>query len=225
MIKLYTPEEYGQAKSRDKLPLKCKQCTKTFYKTKHYIQQCIRGRCAKAIFCSLGCCGSARKTKEIVTCSQCKKSFRKAANQIKRYTNHFCSRSCACTYNNTHKTQGTRVSKLEVWLQEVLPPLYPDLVFHFNRKDAINSELDIYIPSLKLAFELNGIFHYEPIFGKDKLDKIENNDERKFQACLEAGIEMCTIDVSSLSYFKPNKAKKYLNIIEDIIYRNICKLF
>jgi len=49
--------------------------------------------------------------------------------------------------------------------------LYPDLVIHFNKKDAINSELDIYIPSLKLAFELNGIFHYEPIFGKENFLK------------------------------------------------------
>ena len=99
----------------------------------------------------------------------------------------------------------------------MLPTKYPDLEFYFNRKDAINSELDIYIPKLKLAFELNGIFHYEPIYGADKLNQTQNNDRRKFQACLEQGIELCIIDTSSLSYFKPDKVQKYLDIIVNII--------
>ena len=79
---------------------------------------------------------------------------------------------------------------------------YPNLEIHYNRKDAINSELDIYIPELELAFELNGIFHYEPIYGAEKLQQIQNNDDRKFQACLEKGISLCIIDTSSLKYFK-----------------------
>jgi hypothetical protein len=95
--------------------------------------------------------------------------------------------------------------------------LYPNLEFHFNRKDAINSELDIYIPTLKLAFELNGIFHYEPIYGSEKLDQIKNNDSRKYQACIEKNIELCIIDSSGLKYFKPEKCQKYLDIITNII--------
>ena len=75
----------------------------------------------------------------------------------------------------------------------------------------------IHIPSLNLAFELNGIFHYEPIFGQDKLDSIINNDNRKFQACLEKTIELVIIDAASLQYFKPQNAKKYLDIIISII--------
>jgi hypothetical protein len=102
-------------------------------------------------------------------------------------------------------------------LEQQLPILYPDMEFHFNRKDTINSELDIYIPTLSLAFELNGIFHYEPIYGPDKLSQIQNNDHRKFQACLEKGIELCITDTSSLSYFKEQSAKKYLDIITNII--------
>jgi hypothetical protein len=102
-------------------------------------------------------------------------------------------------------------------LEEELKIKYNKLEIHFNRKDTINSELDIYIPSMKLAFELNGIFHYEPIYGDKKLNQIQNNDTRKFQACLEKGIEMCIIDVSSLSYFKPANAKKYLDIVCGLI--------
>lgn len=95
--------------------------------------------------------------------------------------------------------------------------MYPSLDIHYNRKDAIDAELDIYIPSINLAIELNGIFHYEPIYGEKKLLQIQNNDQRKFQACLEKKIELCWIDTSSFTYFKVNKAQNYLQIITQII--------
>lgn len=158
-----------------------------------------------------------RQPKQNVFCKNCNKEFKKTVAEIKNTKNNFCCQSCAAIYNNTHKTKGIRVSKLEVWLAKELPKLYPNLEFHFNRKDTINSELDIYIPSLKLAFELNGIFHYEPIFGKEKLKSIKNNDNRKFQACIENNIELCIIDSSSLGYFKLDKVKKYLDMIKHII--------
>ena len=74
-----------------------------------------------------------------------------------------------------------------------------------------------------MAFELNGIFHYEPIYGEEKLDKIQNNDERKFAACREAGISLCIIDTSSQKYVKPNTSKKYLDIIIEIINKHTDK--
>lgn len=158
-----------------------------------------------------------KKIPQLIKCSNCGVEKTKFACDLKKVKNSFCSSSCAATYNNTHKTHGYRRSKLEKWLESELLRIFPDLDFHFNRKDAISSELDIYIPSLKLAFELNGIFHYEPIYGEEKLKQIQNNDSRKFQACLEKGIELCIIDSSKFSYFKPEKAQKYLDIILMII--------
>jgi hypothetical protein len=102
--------------------------------------------------------------------------------------------------------------------------LYPSLEFHFNRKDTINSELDIYIPSLKLAFELNGIYHYEPIHGVEKLATIQNNDSRKLQACIERGISFCTVDTSGSKNFKPERDQKYLEIICEIITEELALL-
>lgn len=205
-------------KNTDKKPLQCYECSKSFMMTVKQIKCALNTKhIYTGKYCSKTCTYSARNIQINVQCNQCSKSFMKQAHQCKKSPNHFCSRSCSVTYNNTHKTKGIRRSKLEIWLESKLSELYPTMDIHFNRKDAINSELDIYIPELKLAFELNGLFHYEPIFGQDKLDKIQNNDNRKFQACLERGIELCIIDSSHLKHFKEYKAKKYLDVILRII--------
>ena len=198
--------------------LRCDECKKEFIRESkdwHQSKKC------KHHFCGKKCFGKFQDQKEEVACKQCDNKFFKQRKEIKKSKNNFCSRSCSVRYNNTHKTHGTRRSKLEKYLEEELIKLYPNLEIHFNRKDAINSELDIYIPSLFLAFELNGIFHYEPIYGKDKLASIQNNDKRKFAACNDANISLCIIDTSSLNYFKPKKAEKYLNIIVNIIEENL----
>lgn len=220
MIPLFTNKDFEKSKSIEKLPLQCKNCGKTFYKEKRRIKSAIKSNGTdKAEFCSLKCSALFRNPPNYVKCKKCNKEFKKLPNQIRE--DNFCSHSCHATYVNTHKKHGTRRSKLEIWLEEQLTQLYPDLEIHFNRKDTINSELDIYIPSLSLAFELNGIFHYEPIYGQEKLAKIQNNDDRKYQACIEKDIELCILDVSQMKYFKEKKCKKYLDIIINIINQKL----
>jgi hypothetical protein len=74
---------------------------------------------------------------------------------------------------------------------------------------------------LKLAFEVNGIYHYEPIHGMAKLGKVQQNDGRKFITCHESGIELCIIDASQLKYFKHKNALPYLEIFTAIINKRI----
>jgi hypothetical protein len=217
MKPLFTKEQFTNAKLKDKLPLECYECKCTFFSTKQAIYSKKSRNGKGPMYCSNVCSNIPRTKKEIIKCKCCNISVYKTLAQIKKYKNHFCSKSCAATFNNTHKTHGTRRSKLEKYLEEQLITLYPNLQFDFNKKEAINSELDIYIPSLKLAFELNGIYHYEPIHGQDKLDQIQNNDHRKFQACAESSISLCVIDTSKINYFKPEKANSFLNIIISII--------
>jgi len=220
MIPLFTDEEFNQAKRNDLLPLQCKQCGKIFYKTKLVIYNFKNpNHTSSGNFCSRKCMGLSQINKQKVICTNCGKGFEKLPTEIKKSKtgNYFCSRSCSVSYNNKHKTHGNRRSKLEKWLQEQLTILYPELDIHYNQKSVINSELDIYIPSLNLAFEINGIFHYEPIFGKDKLGKIQNNDISKSKACIDAKIDLCIIDTSQQKYFKPSTSQKYLDIITQII--------
>lgn len=223
MKELFSLEQLHTTKSKEKLPFECEYCGNKFLREKKIYLDVLKNKRSKISFCSNSCSRLALNKKmgflsrKNVTCRHCGIDFTKAESHIKKTKNNFCSRSCAATYNNTHKTKGNRRSKLEKWLEEQLTSLYPDLQILYSDKTVINSELDIYIPSLKLAFELNGIFHYEPIFGDKKLEQIQNNDNRKFQACLEKNIELCIIDVSSQKYFKPQTSRKFLDIINNII--------
>lgn len=208
-------------KSRDLIPLECEACKNTFYTTKNNVLRVIKSRPNDFKFCNKLCEGKSKTTKIKIKCKQCNTETERVPSEINTCKYVFCSSSCSAIYNNTHKTTGYRRSKLEMWLEEQLTTLYPNLKIDFNKIDTINSELDIYIPSLKLAFELNGIFHYESIYGKEKLDRTKNNDNRKFQACLENKIELCIIDTSSQGYFKEKTSQKFLDIIIKIIDKKL----
>ena len=223
MKTLFSDEDIVKLKSTSLIPFECEFCCKIFHRFKYVFDAHKRGKRNPINFCSKSCqMFDSHKDKgnsaaQKVFCLHCGEIFTKTNANIKRRKNHFCSHSCAATFNNKNKTSGTVKSKLEIWLQQELVEKYPEIDFQFNQKEAINSELDIYVQELKLAFELNGIFHYEPIFGDKKFNQIQNNDQRKFQACLERGIELCIIDTSQQKRFKPETSKKYLDIIVSII--------
>ena len=216
MKPLYTQEEFNLAKSTDVLLCQCYKCNKPFLITKNRI---LMGFNPNNRLTNKFCSNECQKTKEKVKCNNCNVLFEKTPAEIKKSKSgkHFCSKSCSASYNNKHKTTGNRRSKLEVWLEEQLTNLYPNLDIHYNQKSAIESELDIYIPSLNLAFELNGIFHYEPIYGVNKLNQIQENDISKSKACHDAKIDLCVIDTSGQKYVKPSTSQQYLDIITKII--------
>lgn len=218
---LITEREFEEKGSRDLIPLECEYCHERFEKPKNSVymgRKKVSGHTFQ--FCSLKCAGLCRteKNTKLVKCGRCGIQIRRKNNDIKRFKNVFCSQSCAASYHNAHKEFGTRRSKLEKWIEGQLIKQYPNLEIHYNKTDTINAELDIYIPSLKLAFELNGIFHYEPVFGEDKLNKIKNNDQRKFQACAEKGISLCIIDTHNTRYLKIERDKRFLDIITETIF-------
>lgn len=224
MIQLFTEEEFNKTKSTDTLPLQCKHCGKTFYVYKKMIKYAMshKEKCS-CEYCSLNCFHTSTKKRIKVKCEHCGKEFEiKNSEYSRSKSKHFfCSKSCAAYYNNTHKKYGFTRSKLELYLKSKLNELYPQIEILYNDRKTINSELDIFIPKYNLAFELNGIVHYEPIYGKDTFEYIQNKDKNKFQLCQEKNISLCVIDTSSLKYFKEQRAEKYLNIITEIINQHL----
>lgn len=215
----YNQEEFVIGKYVDKFPLKCKECNNSFMLEKKYILRGLRKTHKNATyeFCSLKCKHSAQIKRILCECGTCGIHFLKLPNQIKKSKQNFCSSSCAAIYNNAHKSYGIRRSKIELFLEQKLREVFPNLEIIFNRKTDIFSELDIFIPSLKLAFELNGICHYKPIYGLYKFIQIKNNDKRKIKLCLEHNIELHIIDISSQKKFTEKTSEVFLNFIIKIL--------
>jgi hypothetical protein len=80
--------------------------------------------------------------------------------------------------------------------------------------------ISISSPILKLGIEINGIFHYEPIYGSDKLIQIQNNDKAKLRACNEKGIDLIIIsDITSR--LTVSEKEQFKNQLLNIIKRRV----
>lgn len=222
MTPLILLDELANYKSRDLIPLTCNYCLSLFYLPKNRLLSIMKDSNPKntGTFCSHKCAALSTRRRTQLTCITCNALFIRLTCQINK-SNNFCSKSCAATYNNQHKAYGTRRSKLEAYLETQIKEYYPDLPCLFNTKEAIGSELDFYFPTLKLAVELNGIFHYEPIYGTDKLDRIQDNDSQKAIRCYELGIEFCSIDASTYSNLTKVVKDKYWSILNVVLHKVI----
>ena len=194
----------------------CDYCRKDFLRLTRHIAAHRIGNC-KNTFCSHACKNQSQNIQVTVQCKFCSIQFLKTRSQLIKSPNNFCSRSCAASYNNTHKSYGIRRSKLEIYLESRIREIYPSLLLLCNDKTAIDSELDFYFPDLHLAIELNGIVHYEPIFGDTKLSKIQSNDTKKAYLCNQKHINLAVIDTSSCKYLNHKAKNKFWNLIQMII--------
>ena len=166
--------------------LQCYNCNQEFFIEKYRVLRAFERGTGK--YCSQTCARHARRTSQEVLCINCQKNFRKHGVELKRTSNHFCSRSCAAQYNNRHKNLGIgRRSKAEDYLIKLIRCDFPALGLIQNDRTLLPSglELDIVIHQVRLAIELNGPMHYFPLFGEQKLTKIQIADlskQREVQA-------------------------------------------
>lgn len=220
-------EEFCKANTRQLIPFACDVCDTHSQAKRHLLwRHSIKLASPEKLeeskrVCSKLCQAVLLNKHTESNCPQCGKLFSRGRGERSRNKSAFCSRSCSASFNNAHKTKGCRRSKLEVYLEAELVNAFPSVRFLFNDVSAINAELDIYCPELRLAFELNGIFHFEPIYGIEKLTATQKNDKRKILACAEKGIELCVLDTMSLTYFKKQHAEKFLRIISQFISSRI----
>lgn len=142
----------------------------------------------------------------------------KECNQLltEKWKLQFCGRSCATTYNNKNRKIGTRRSKLEKFIEEELSKKFSKDEILFNNKKIIGRELDIYFPKLKLAIEINGPFHYRPIYGEEKFNRIKEIDKQKKVLCEQNEIELLSIDTQDQLQFSEKSSIVY---IEEILRR------
>lgn len=147
------------------------------------------------------------KNLKTISCAYCKKP---TTNKI------YCSRLCQSKQTSINK--GTQRSTFEINLQKYLRKKYPDINFVFNSRELLKLELDVYIPKLKIAFELNGPFHYENI--GDNLEQVQKYDEIKKIKCARRGIELFSIDTRKL--YRTNIGESfYFKLIDRIIWTKL----
>ena len=184
----------------------CKCCSNIFeYKTK------------KALYCSSRCKSNSRRKYEH-TCIGCNVVFLNTEKDAK-----YCSNSCKSINlrlsSYAHKAGGKSRSQIELFVEEKLVKDFPNIKFIFNDKETIGSELDVYIPELKMAIEINGILHYEPIYGEEKLTKVQNRDKQKMINCYNLGIELIVIPLGKRGLSKKQTEEIYKEI-SNLIRKN-----
>lgn len=136
--------------------------------------------------------------------------------KTKSKKSNYCSGRCRNLnlklHTFAHKSSGRSRSKIEEYLEQKLITDYPNLKIKFNDKDTVYYELDIHIPDYNLAFELNGIFHYLPIYGEETLKKTQYKDQQKLLRCKEKNIDLHVINLGNTRFSKERG---------DIIYKTI----
>lgn len=174
-------------------------------------------------FCSKKCSIEyMRQHTNIGICDYCKKEFtRNSVGRDKRQKHIFCSQSCSAKYFNSHKKFGYRKSKPEQWIVNKLKYDYPLLNIIENDVTTLGKELDIFIPQLNLAFEINGIIHYKPIYGEEKFEKIKLNDKIKKELCESKNIFLTIIDISDIKNFNEDKMVHKYEYIKKVINNHI----
>lgn len=207
-------------KGDTQVALDCYICKKIFNITYHELSTRVRkGRTVPV--CSRECHikHKAETTVLYVSCNNCGIQIKRWLNETKRSTSkkYYCSHSCRAKYNNSHKTTGTRRSKLETYLEDALTRLRPNIYLEFNKTNAISMELDIYCPDKNIAFEINGIYHYDPIHGIEKLKKIQELDNEKVNKCNLAGIKLHQIDTRDQKRFTEESSRQYLENILSVL--------
>ena len=194
-----------------KVEVKCLTCGIDFYKSLFEIKRSSNN------FCSIKCRGNYQDKRTEVQCQNCNKLFLKQSCEIQKSPRHCCSIQCFKTLAKYNKNWGSSRSKLEIYVEKKLTE---DLELNIlYNKTSIGYELDIHIPELNLAIELNGITHYKPIYGLDALLKRQEIDRLKAEECVKRNIKLIVINVSEDKDNKRTLEKRYNEIKSLILNR------
>lgn len=221
IIKTHSPKE--------QIHVQCSSCQTVFTRTRKVLDDRLR-QVPDSMHCTLSCKNLDKGQAFIIQCVECGNTTRRTESQLNTRLdkhgncNQFCSRSCSVTHQNKNKTTGHRRSKLEIMVEDHIIENYPKLEFICNDSSLIGLELDFYFPDLKLGIELNGIFHYQPIFGEEKLQSTIKNDQLKIEKCKQFGIQLVQVDTSTQKTVNNKTSKPYVQKISDVIHSYLSKL-
>lgn len=157
-----------------------------------------------------------RKKRVNIKCINCNNEF--AVKPFQVGNRKFCNGTCRNIFNNK-LIQGHR-SKAEILLEKALIENFPLVDISFNDRKILGGlELDVFIQSLNVAIEWNGIFHIKNIRGN--LETVQKKDKIKLDRCNELGIELFVIeDPTSNPKFVTKKIEEIISRLNEKFYRD-----
>lgn len=192
-----------------KAQIKCLFCKKSILKPKF----------RKAKYCSKKCASVHReqlkpKVNSVeISCQYCNNQFHMNKSLYDRRPRKYCSKICGIRDN-----KSGQISKIEKYFVTQLRLKYPELNIIENDRTVFDGlEIDIWIPSLRLAIECNGPCHYKPIFGDKGLVKTQQNDKKKELLSIKADIRLFIIDVSNQYCYTKIGQREILQQLSEII--------
>lgn len=206
-MNLITPlSDFCKIKSRGFIEILCEHCNKSFKRTKNEVQKVIAGHKKITLrFCSRKCIFDYKTKNGNISfkCETCNKDISKHKGKFLKSKHHFCSHSCAAKYSNKYRKSGNKRSKAEDFLVNLIKEKFPNIKIVTNDRKTLsnNLEIDIWLPELPLAIELNGPVHYFNLWGK--LEEIQNRDFLKQK---ELQIKNIPLILYNISQFKNRKA-------------------
>ena len=194
----------------------CLQCNKT-YKRPSNSDPSRKPNWSGKTFCSRACRGVYESLSISKPCGFCGKLVTRPNAEFLSSKSGFlfCNKSCSCSYHNKYRRK-TRRSKHEKMLFNLIKHHFPNLKIIPNDKTMLDGlEVDIAIPELNIGIEWNGIVHFRPIYGQDKLNQIQYNDQKKLEIAKQKRINLIVIPdlISKESYVYDafNQIKKHLS--------------
>jgi len=217
MILQISHEEYKALSGKKFVPCVCALCSQPFHRKKEILEKSLK-HFGTAGYCSRRCSNKAKINHVFLPCEECGRVSKKRAYDAKHNRHVFCSYHCHAKFKNRNKKHGTKRSNIEAYVEATIRSTFPALDLECNNTTVLEGlELDFYFPALKLAIELNGITHYEPIYGEDRLTRSQESDQRKMIRCYEKGIELAVIDVSGAKYLTKKWKEIYWREVHNIL--------
>ena len=108
-------------------------------------------------------------------------------------------------------------SKLEKYLYWELLNVGYEVEFHKERVLANqNLHLDLFLPKIGVAIEVDGLSHFEPIWGADTLEKNKQADHTKAGLLLNAGAILIRVQCTKKTLSNKYKRDVLTNILETL---------
>lgn len=184
----------------------CLHCNKDVLKFKSEIR-----KNPDKVFCNNSCsqtywrANNPRDSRNLHNCKLCSKEVLRYDSKSKTGF-RFCNASCKSKYFSQFSKRKAR-SNLELFLSCKLQENFPFLKeIHSDREQCSGLELDFYFPDLNIAIEINGPVHYDPIYGDEYLQSIQERDFRKTKICEIKGIEL--LQIKNYGHFTNSSGNK-----------------